>query len=561
MTDRVPTKVLGNGAVRYGVYDEDGNLLRYEYIKAEDDPSEIGTPLRKETLLKDATARAIGLTQEDPTVDDALAGLAGRESGVSSFKGRKGAVVPQSGDYTAAQVGALPNQTVPLSKGGTGYSASSLADLKSHLGIGNSEVGKSLAGKQVSPDRDTTVTAKDGAEIFNDYQGRTYDAEFGASSPVSGNVSSGFYSHAEGHATTAEGSYSHAEGCQTKASGECAHAEGRQTNATGSESHAEGFSCTASGRFAHAEGSSCTASDYDSHAEGSGCVASGFCSHAEGIRCTASGGESHAGGSDTVAKGGVSFCHGRNLIANHDQAVFGSYNVEKTVPQGLLQSSIILGDGTATGYEKNTFRATTDGVYSSGNYHSSGADYAELFQWMDNNPNAEDRVGLFVTLDGSKIRLAGPMDTFILGIVSGSPSVVGDVYDDQWKGMYLTDVFGRPILEDVEVPDETVDVPDPDHPEKTVKKVVRSAHTGRRQKVNPEYDHTQKYIPRSERPEWDAVGILGKLVAVDDGTCEVNGWATVGPGGIATASSKETRYRVMERLDRDGKHYIRILIL
>lgn len=33
-------------------------------------------------------------------------------SGVSSFNGRDGAVVPQNGDYTATMVGALPNTTV-----------------------------------------------------------------------------------------------------------------------------------------------------------------------------------------------------------------------------------------------------------------------------------------------------------------------------------------------------------------------------------------------------------------------------------------------------------------
>lgn len=34
-------------------------------------------------------------------------------AGVSSFKGRTGAVVPQSGDYTAAQVGARPDTWTP----------------------------------------------------------------------------------------------------------------------------------------------------------------------------------------------------------------------------------------------------------------------------------------------------------------------------------------------------------------------------------------------------------------------------------------------------------------
>lgn len=109
-----------------------------------------------------------------------------------------------------------------------------------------------------------------------------------------------------------------------------------------------------------------------------------------------------------------------------------------------------------------------NGVFASGNYNASGADYAEFFEWADGNPESVDRAGRFVTLEGEHIRLAGPGDGYILGIVSGAPSVVGDVYDDQWQGMYLTDVFGRPIFEDVEVPDVTETFPDPENPEKRV---------------------------------------------------------------------------------------------
>ena len=52
--------------------------------------------------------------------------------------------------------------------------------------------------------------------------------------------------------------------------------------------------------------------------------------------------------------------------------------------------------------------------------------------------------------------------------------------------------------------------------------------------------------------------MLGKLVAVDGGTCQPNGWAAVGEGGIAVASKARTRYRVMSRLDDT---HVRILIL
>ncbi len=75
MKDRQPTQILDNGAIRYGVYDEAGQLLRYEYMKREDAPTVEGTSLNKANLLSDATAAKIwrGATKpDDPTVNDAL---------------------------------------------------------------------------------------------------------------------------------------------------------------------------------------------------------------------------------------------------------------------------------------------------------------------------------------------------------------------------------------------------------------------------------------------------------------------------------------------------------
>ena len=76
MRERIPTRLLGNGAGRYGLYNEDGNLVQYVYIRPEDEPTQEGTPLNKAVLLSDETAAAIGLEDEDPTVDGALAALA-----------------------------------------------------------------------------------------------------------------------------------------------------------------------------------------------------------------------------------------------------------------------------------------------------------------------------------------------------------------------------------------------------------------------------------------------------------------------------------------------------
>lgn len=61
MRNRTPTKVLPNGAIRYAVYDQEGSLLRYEYILPADEPTDEGTPLNKGTLLSDATAGMLEL--------------------------------------------------------------------------------------------------------------------------------------------------------------------------------------------------------------------------------------------------------------------------------------------------------------------------------------------------------------------------------------------------------------------------------------------------------------------------------------------------------------------
>ena len=327
------------------------------------------------------------------------------------------------------------------------------------------------------------------------------------------------------------------------ASGRYAHGEGIETNANGDYSHAEGYraATTTGSMYSHAEGVSSGTTGEGCHAEGFSTRATGDYSHSEGQYTTANGLASHAGGCGTIAS------------ANY-QTTIGKYNKESTAET----DEFIIGNGTGPSARSNCLRVTNaNGVYSNSTYKSSGADYAELFQWLDDNSEKEDRVGLFVTLVGERIRIAKPIDKHILGIVSGCPSVLGDVYDDQWKGMYEIDIYGRPILENVEVPAETIEIPDPENPEQTITKVIQEAHTEIRQKLNPNYDPTQEYIPRSERPEWDAVGMMGKLVVIDDGTCEVDGYCTVGEGGIATKAEQETKFYVMARVD---KNHIRVMI-
>ena len=124
-----------------------------------------------------------------------------------------------------------------------------------------------------------------------------------------------------------------------------------------------------------------------------------------------------------------------------------------------------------------------------------------------------------------------------------------------WKQILMGCMVFFLVLPVVPSRGQAAEVPEELAPDGTVLIPARVEH---RQRLNPDYDGTQPYIPRTQRPEWDAVGLLGKLVAVDDGSCQVNGWAAVGENGIAAYSAQQTKYRVVARLDET---HIRILIL
>ena len=65
---------------------------------------------------------------------------------------------------------------------------------------------------------------------------------------------------------------------------------------------------------------------------------------------------------------------------------------------------------------------------------------------------------------------------------------------------------------------------------------VVKTRTDRIRKLNPAYDPTQPYTPRLERPEWDAVGMIGKLLVLQVGTLHAGSFCISGADGLATAA-------------------------
>ena len=360
------------------------------------------------------------------------------------------------------------------------------------------------------------------------------------------NFASGEASHAEGWGTTASGNYSHAEGWGTTASGYSSHAEGWGSHASGSYSHAEGYTSHAEGDSSHAEGYWSHAEGYWSHAEGDSSHAEGFVSHAEGSHSHAEGNYSHAEGNYSHAEGLYSHAEGNSSHASgRSQHVQGEYNIsdpdaDPDNPSQRGRYAHIVGNGD---YTRRSNAHTLDWVGNAtfaGVVTGTGADYAEYFEWSDGNPDNEDRVGLIVTLEGDKIRPATTSDD-VLGVVSATAMVLGDNAEWEWRQKYLYDDYGRPITEMVEEFRDEID-----RETGETKKISTGFHPHR--KLNPDYNPEQAYVRRSDRPEWEIIGLIGKLHVSDDGTCTVGGYATAGANGIATVSTNKTSMRVMKRI-------------
>lgn len=232
---------------------------------------------------------------------------------------------------------------------------------------------------------------------------------------------------------------------------------------------------------------------------------------------------------------------------------------------GTSGDAFVVGIGTSSA-KKNGFRVDYSGKgYFAVSVSGTGADVAELYEWQDGNTENEDRCGYFVIVEGDKVRIANSNDDITkpqvmrrIGVVSGNPGLVANNYADEWQGKYLRDVYNRLITEhkSYEAEYEDREVTNPETGETTVERVmIHDAYEADEYIVNPDYDDTQSYTPRHERPEWDYVSRHGQLPVNDDGTCVVNGYCKPNDNGVATSS--DDGFYVMSRID---ENHIMILI-
>ncbi|MEB5650951.1 peptidase G2, partial [Mammaliicoccus sciuri] len=168
----------------------------------------------------------------------------------------------------------------------------------------------------------------------------------------------------------------------------------------------------------------------------------------------------------------------------------------------------------------------TKGTVSSG---QNFGDYAEYFESQSGQaiPN-----GTIVTLDGRYVRKAQVNDRPI-GIISGTAGVILGDQMFHHKDKFLKDEFGVTLTEwqtkeweddEGNTYSEEVEVPIP----------------------NPDYvEFEDEYIPRSERPEWNVVGLVGQVFTRFKGELKPNDYIK-SDNGVGVRDNVNGHYRVLE---------------
>lgn len=178
---------------------------------------------------------------------------------------------------------------------------------------------------------------------------------------------------------------------------------------------------------------------------------------------------------------------------NHTQMVFNSNRVKAVKNYHVVAGYADKGGPSEKNikYDLSTYTGT---ITLAGKLKQDNADIAELMESQSGQPI---EMGMIVALDGSKVRKAQQGD-YPIGIISGTASLVSNDKSFHHKDRYLKDEYGVVITEHKEVTytdDEGIE-----HSE------WRDIPVD-----NPDYVENLEYKSRSERPEWNTVGMLGQI--------------------------------------------------
>lgn len=149
----------------------------------------------------------------------------------------------------------------------------------------------------------------------------------------------------------------------------------------------------------------------------------------------------------------------------------------------------------------------TDGEITANAYN----DYAEMFEAIPEFADKKIPYGTTVVTEGEKIRPALHGESPI-GVVSAMAAVIlgsGQSY----QGRYERDKYGKFVEEEAEmwVKKEDGKKTQRGFTDKVPAPEGSVLVTRKRKKERADYDPNRKYIPRKDRPEWNVIGLLGKV--------------------------------------------------
>ena len=224
---------------------------------------------------------------------------------------------------------------------------------------------------------------------------------------------------------------------------------------------------------------------------------------------------------------------GEFLTTVHDnQIAVGKYNdptdLTYTQPGGIQTTvpRVFMVGYDSGGGRSNLFSVTDDGWAHALGYATSGADYAEYFESdEDVVTSVVPGVTVVINPDTGKVRPATGSADPILGVVRpkrAQMAMVGNTASDHWHGKFVLDDMGQPVYTGTyeyippSVPNDYSTRPNawsfgdptqPTTPSSTGTYVYREVRM-----LNPDYNPSEAYVPRTARLEWNPIGLLGRVL-------------------------------------------------
>ena len=229
-----------------------------------------------------------------------------------------------------------------------------------------------------------------------------------------------------------------------------------------------------------------------------------------------------------------------------------------------------VGNGTDSNNRLNAFSVKSDNIAYSSQFNTNGADYAELYETYDSSITKEQFKGHFISMIDDKVKIASNTDDYILGVYSYNYSVLGN-NPLEWHNKYLRNDDNEIIYQNIkqlklsfqrieykkskflDLSDEELSL-DQNTPYNDKFEYIKSPV------INPDYNPNLYYINRNLRDEWVPVGLLGKLLVIDNGLCIVNHYCKVAADGTAEPYNPQSdgnipHWRVIKRFN-DTKIFI-----